>query len=62
MQINSLLRTRLKEKTVIVISHRESALKEMDQIILMDAGRIVQADDYERMTKSDVYNGIINEV
>lgn len=62
LQINSLLRTRLKEKTVIVISHRESVLKEMDQIILMDAGRIVQVDDYERMTKSDVYNGIISEV
>lgn len=62
LQINSLLRTRLKEKTVIVISHRESVLKEMDQIMLMDAGRIVQVDDYERMTKSDVYNGIINEV
>ena len=62
LQINSLLRTRLKEKTVIVISHRESVLKEMDQIILMDAGRIVQVDDYERMTKLDVYNGIISEV
>ena len=62
LQINSLLRTRLKEKTVIVISHRESVLKEMDQIILMDAGRIVQVDNYERMTKSDVYNGIISEV
>lgn len=57
-----MLRTRLKKKTIIVISHRESVLKEMDQIILMDAGRIVQVDDYERMTKSDVYNGIINEV
>jgi len=54
MQINSLLRTRLKEKTVIVISHRESVLKGMNQIILMDAGRIVQVDDYEIMTKSDV--------
>ena len=62
LQTNSLLRTRLKKKTIIVISHRESVLKEMDQIILMDAGRIVQVDDYERMTKSDVYNGIINEV
>ena len=52
----------MKKTTIIVISHRESVLKEMDQIILMDAGRIVQVDDYERMTKSDVYNGIINEV
>lgn len=29
-------------------------LKGMNQIILMDAGRIVQVDDYEIMTKSDV--------
>ena len=45
LQTNSLLRTRLKEKTVIVISHRESVLREMDQIILLDTGRIVQVDD-----------------
>ena len=62
LQINSLLRTRLKEKTVIVISHRESVLKEMDQIILMDSGRIVQVVDYERMIESDVYKGLINEI
>lgn len=41
VQINSLLRNRLKEKTVIVISHRESVLKEMDQIIFIDAGKVV---------------------
>lgn len=46
MQINSLLRTRLKEKTVIVISHRESVLKEMDQIVIMCDGKIVKNGVY----------------
>ena len=46
LQTNSLLRTRLKEKTVIVISHRESVLKEMDMIVSMDLGRVKYVGKY----------------
>ncbi|SHH09359.1 ATP-binding cassette, subfamily B, MsbA [Butyrivibrio fibrisolvens DSM 3071] len=62
LQINSLLRTRLKEKTVIVISHRESVLKEMDQIILIDTGKIVWNSGYEELIESDLYKQIQREL
>lgn len=62
LQINSLLRTRLKEKTVIVISHRESVLKEMDQIIIIDAGKIVWNSGYEELIESDLYKQIQGEL
>ena len=62
LQTNSLLRTRLKEKTVIVISHRESVLKEMDQIILIDAGKVVWNSGYKELIKSDLYKQIQREL
>lgn len=55
MQINSLLRTRLKEKTVIVISHMESVLKEMDQIVIMCDGKIVKNGVYSDIADVDKY-------
>lgn len=55
LQINSLLRTRLKEKTVIVISHRESVLKEMDQIVFMCDGKIVKNGVYSDIADVDKY-------
>lgn len=39
-QINSLLHTRLKDKTVVVITHREAVLSEVDQVIRLDNGMI----------------------
>ena len=62
VQINSLLRTRLKEKTVIVISHRESVLREMDQIILIDAGKVVWSSGYEELIESDLHKQIQKEL
>lgn len=62
LQINSLLRTRLKEKTVIVISHRESVLKEMNHIILIDAGKVVWNSGYEELIESDLYKQIQREL
>lgn len=35
-QINSLLHTRLKDKTVIVIAHRQAVLSEVDQVVRLD--------------------------
>ena len=39
-QINSLLHTRLIDKTVIVVTHRTNILNEMDQIVEVDDGGI----------------------
>lgn len=38
-QINSLLHTRLRDKTVIVITHKKEILSEMDRIVTLDNGR-----------------------
>lgn len=39
-QINSLLHTRLIDKTVIVVTHRTNILDEMDQIVELEDGRV----------------------
>lgn len=47
-QINSLLHTRLKDKTVIVITHREAVLSEVDQVIRLDNGMIGRNLEFEQ--------------
>ena len=44
-QINSLLHTRLIDKTVIVVTHRTNILNEMDQIVELDDGRVCKSDN-----------------
>jgi ABC-type bacteriocin/lantibiotic exporters, contain an N-terminal double-glycine peptidase domain len=41
-QINSLLHTKLIDKTVIVVTHRTNILNEMDQIVELDDGRVCE--------------------
>jgi ATP-binding cassette subfamily B protein len=43
------LESRLNHHTVIVISHRISTLKEMDHIIFMDGGRIVEEGTHDEL-------------
>ena len=38
-QINGLLHTMLKDKTVIVIAHRQAVLSEVDQVVRLDEGK-----------------------
>ena len=51
MQINNLLHTRLKEKTVIVVTHKQEILKDVDNIVLIDQEGIVSG------TYEELYNG-----
>lgn len=37
-QINALLHTRLRDKTVIVIAHRQAVLSKVDQVVRLDGG------------------------
>ena len=39
-QINALLHTRLKYKTVIVITHKEEILNEMNQVVILESGKV----------------------
>lgn len=51
-QINALLYTRLKDKTVIVITHKKEILSEMDQIVVLEDGKVNIAGEYVDVKKS----------
>lgn len=55
LQIYSLLHTVLNDKTVIAISHRTQILYAMDQIILMNNGRIVDKGSFSALSRTDSY-------
>lgn len=45
-QINGLLHTRLRDKTVIVITHKSEILSEVDQIVVLQTGRVIDVGLY----------------
>ena len=45
------LRSVLKEKTCLIISHRISAVKEADEILVMEEGRIVERGTHEELVQ-----------
>lgn len=46
-QINGLLHTRLKEKTVIIITHKQEILQYVDQIVMLKDGAVVGTGKYD---------------
>lgn len=61
-QINGLLHTRLKDKTVIVITHKKEILSEVDQIIVLQAGRVIDVGHYsDLIDKSDELSMIVEK-
>jgi ATP-binding cassette subfamily B multidrug efflux pump len=46
------LRSILKEKTCLIISHRISAVKEADEILVLDEGRIIERGNHEELVRS----------
>ena len=45
------LRAILKEKTCLIISHRISAVKEADEILVLDEGRIIERGSHDELTR-----------
>ncbi len=45
------LRPFLKEKTCLIISHRISAVKEADEILVLDDGKIIERGDHESLVR-----------
>jgi ATP-binding cassette subfamily B protein len=45
------LRTVLKEKTCLIISHRISAVKEADEILVLDEGRIIERGNHDELVR-----------
>ena len=48
-QINGLLHTRLKDKTVIVITHKKEILSEVDQIVILKEGKVIDKGNYREL-------------
>ena len=48
-QINNLLHTRLKNKTVIIITHKREILSEVDRIIMLRDGIVVKNENYDEL-------------
>lgn len=59
-QINALLHTRLNNKTVIVITHRQEILNEVDNIVILNEGQIVDQGSYEYIKNSKQYLDMLN--
>lgn len=52
-QINCLLHTRLKDKTVIVVTHKKDILNEVEQIILLEDGRVCGQGVYQELYRNN---------
>lgn len=62
-QINGLLDTKLKEKTVIVITHKKEILNKVDQIVVLKGGVVIDNGTYDELAgKNDELNIMIKKV
>lgn len=62
MDIQKSLNTLLKDKTVIIISHRLKSVEKADKIILMDAGKIDEQGTHDELLQnSDLYRSMIEK-
>lgn len=61
-QINGLLDTKLKEKTVIVITHKKEILGKVDQLVVLKDGIVVDIGAYDELIdKNDELNIMIKK-
>jgi ATP-binding cassette subfamily B protein len=47
------LKAILREKTCLIISHRISAVKEADEILVLDAGRVIERGNHEQLIRRE---------
>jgi len=52
-QIQETLNEMMKDKTVVAIAHRLSTISEMDRILVLDSGKIVEAGSHEDLLEKD---------
>ena len=62
-QINGLLDTKLKEKTVIVITHKKEILNKVDQIVVLKEGVVIDNGTYDELVgKNEELNIMMEKV
>lgn len=62
-QINGLLDTKLKDKTVIVITHKKEILNKVDQIVVLKDGVVIDNGTYDELVgKNDELNIMMEKV
>ena len=50
-----------KEKTILMIAHRLKTVRNADNILVIDKGRIVQSGTHEKLMQSDgIYRRFVN--
>jgi ATP-binding cassette subfamily B protein len=47
------LRTVMRQRTSIIVSHRISTVREADQILVLDEGRIVERGTHDELIRGD---------
>jgi ABC-type multidrug transport system fused ATPase/permease subunit len=53
MEVQKALKELMNEKTALIIAHRLSTIKDVDRILVMDSGRIVEEGTHEELIKRD---------
>lgn len=62
-QINGLLDTKLKEKTIIVITHKKEILNKVDQIVVLKEGVVIDNGTYDELVgKNEELNIMMEKV
>ena len=53
-----------KGKTVVIVAHRLSTLKNADQIVVLDKGKVVEIGNHEELTakRGAYYNLVKNQL
>lgn len=55
------IRESFVDKTVVLVSHRVNVLRNADQIMIMDSGRMVALGDHESLKNQQLYQAMITK-
>jgi ABC-type multidrug transport system fused ATPase/permease subunit len=49
--MEGLMREHRRDRTIIIVAHRTSTLKEADAILVLDGGRIIEQGNFRRLSE-----------